>query len=102
MQEHSHCSYCNEESDGPEHTVFQCPEWNEVRNKTNTKVGATVDANKVGEISCRDEESSKAVLDMLRSIMKVKAKNEIKMKRQQTGKDSRGKEMRRGFSEYIP
>jgi hypothetical protein len=43
-----------------------------------------VDANNVGEILCRDEESSKAVLDMLRSIMKAKAKakNEIKMKRE--------------------
>jgi hypothetical protein len=89
-QEHSHCSYCNEGSDGPEHTVFQCPEWNEVRNKRNRKVGATVDANNVGEILCRDEESSKAVLDMLRSIMKAKAKakNEIKVKRRQTRKHS--------------
>jgi hypothetical protein len=101
-QEHSHCWYCDEESNGPEHTVFQCPEWNEVRNRTNL-VGAIVDASNVEEILlCRDEESSKVILNMLRRIMKVRVNRDIKMEREQQcqkavqGVDSR----RKGFSWY--
>lgn len=69
------CRYCRE-VDTVEHTLFQCPRWEEGRRRTSTKVGTIISLANMTALMTNDREAWDHIHTYIKDVMMAKEKDE--------------------------
>lgn len=69
------CTYCSE-VDTPEHTLFDCQRWQELREITGRRLRRRMSVDNMVECMLENEESWKTIADMVENIMRTKEEEE--------------------------
>ncbi|KYB24771.1 Putative 115 kDa protein in type-1 retrotransposable element R1DM-like Protein [Tribolium castaneum] len=78
-QDHARCQYCDWETDDARHTIFQCVRWENVRLDAETRCGRIINEETISTLLTGEEDTSDAVFNMIRSIMREKNKDGVKI-----------------------
>ncbi|KAL1448625.1 hypothetical protein WDU94_003699 [Cyamophila willieti] len=71
------CVYCNEENeDSPEHTLFQCNRWNNLRTEAENRVSATLNVNNMLNIMLQNQDNWNTLEKFIQKVMQEKQKLE--------------------------
>ncbi|KAH1006936.1 hypothetical protein HUJ05_007621, partial [Dendroctonus ponderosae] len=69
------CWFCGAQ-DTPEHTIFQCPRFQNIRLQFELGCGTKVSKSNIGDIILQGDARWKGTTDMLRAIMRIKTQEE--------------------------
>lgn len=70
------CPYCQNEEDTPEHTIFQCQNWTELREAAKTKMGKPLKPEEIIGYMLSSREAWETVETMARTIIQRKEKEQ--------------------------
>jgi len=70
------CWYCGDDNDTTEHTLFECPRWEENRLRMDLKVGTNIDRANIGTILLRNQETWTIIKEFINKIMNQKLMDE--------------------------
>ncbi|KAL1489506.1 hypothetical protein ABEB36_014390 [Hypothenemus hampei] len=69
------CWYCGGIDDA-EHTIFECPQFTEIRRAAGNRCGVALTKENIGNFISENKEKQEHIFDMLRELMTVKEKTE--------------------------
>lgn len=77
-KQNADCWFCGER-DTPEHTVFLCGKFNDLRRITNIECGVTLTKENISSVMMESEHNWQLVTSMLETVMKSKVKEEKRL-----------------------